>query len=132
MKGPVASFLFDAHYSVPEKTYQWRIQLDGCVRDVLTRHHTEDKPADDVQRLGELAETYYFSRVKPSQREIRDADEQAQKHAEQSARARVMGIERPAEPATQHLRQGATQGWPARAPMGHPLLEDVYRQPART
>jgi|tagenome__1003787_1003787.scaffolds.fasta_scaffold20769631_2 hypothetical protein len=36
MKGPVASFLFDVHYSVPETTYQWHIQLDcGCVRDVL-------------------------------------------------------------------------------------------------
>ncbi len=28
MKGPVASFLFDIHYSVPEKMYQWRMQLD--------------------------------------------------------------------------------------------------------
>jgi hypothetical protein len=38
MKGPGASLLFDVHYSVPEKTYQWRVQLDcGCVCDVLTR-----------------------------------------------------------------------------------------------
>ena len=37
MKGPVASFLFDVHNSVPEKTYQWRVQLDcGCVRDIVT------------------------------------------------------------------------------------------------
>src|SRR4051794_40617888 len=74
MKGPVASFLFDVHYSVPEKTYQWRIQLDcGCVRDAVTRHHTDDKPADKVERLGELAETYYFGHVQPSEREICDA-----------------------------------------------------------
>jgi hypothetical protein len=34
MKGPVATFLFDlfdVHYSVPEKTYHWRVQLErGC------------------------------------------------------------------------------------------------------
>jgi hypothetical protein len=35
LKGPVASFLRDVHYSVPEKTYQWWVQLDcGCIRDV--------------------------------------------------------------------------------------------------
>jgi len=27
IKGPVASFLFDVHYSVPEKTYQWRVHF---------------------------------------------------------------------------------------------------------
>ncbi|AGB21675.1 hypothetical protein Mycsm_01258 [Mycobacterium sp. JS623] len=98
VKGPVASFLFDVHYSEPEKTYQWRIQLDcGCVRDALTRHHT-DKPADKVERLGELTQTYYFGHVKPSEREIRDAEERANTHAVEAARAKVVGTDLPAKP----------------------------------
>jgi hypothetical protein len=37
MKGPVVTFLFDVHYAAPEKTYQWRVQLEcGCVRDMRT------------------------------------------------------------------------------------------------
>jgi hypothetical protein len=97
-KGPVASFLFDVHYSVPEKTYQWRIQMDcGCVRDAVTRHHTDDKPADKVERLGELAGTYYFGHVQPSEREIRDAEERANRHAVEAARAKVNGSDLPEE-----------------------------------
>ncbi|MGB8387838.1 hypothetical protein [Mycobacterium sp.] len=35
LKGPVANFLFGVHYSVPEKAYPSRMQLDcGCVRDI--------------------------------------------------------------------------------------------------
>jgi hypothetical protein len=84
LKGPVASFRFEVHYSEPEKTYQWRIQLDcGCVRDVLTRHPTDDKPADKVERLDELAETYHFAHVKPSHREIHEANQHAGMRAEQ-------------------------------------------------
>ena len=99
MKGPVASFLFDVHYSEPEKTYQWRVQLDcGCVRDALTRHHTDDKPADKAERLSELAQTYYFGHVKPSEREIREAKEQAEKHAEHAARAKLTDTDHSAEP----------------------------------
>lgn len=99
LKGPLASFLFDLHYSEPEKTYQWRIQLDcGCVRDAVTRQHSDDKPADKVERLGELAETYHFGLVKPSEREIREANEQAGEHAVQAARAKAVGTDAPEEP----------------------------------
>lgn len=99
MAGPVASFLFEVHHSEPEKTYQWRVQLDcGCVRDALTSHHTDDKPADKVERLGELASTYHFAHVRPSEREIAEAREQAGKEAERAARAKVTGTEMPDEP----------------------------------
>lgn len=113
LKGPVASFLFELHYSEPEKTFQWRIQLDcGCLRDAVTRHHTDDKPADDVQRLGELAGTYHFGLVKPSEREIREANERAGERAVQVARAHIVGTDLTDEPeqpgifGKAHLRGG--------------------------
>jgi hypothetical protein len=68
------------------------------VRDAVTRHHTDNKPADKIARLGELTETYYFGHIKPSEREIREANEQACKHAEQTARAKVAGAHPPEEP----------------------------------
>ncbi len=99
LEGPVASFLFDLYYPEPEKTYQWRVQLDcGCVRDVLTHQHGDDKTADKVERLSELADAYYFRLVKPSEREIREANQQAGKQAEQAARAKFAGTDPPAEP----------------------------------
>lgn len=97
-RGPVASFLFDLHYSEPEKTYQWRIQLDcGCVRDAVTRHHAVDKPADTVERLGDLSEMYYFDHVNPSEREIRNAEERANENAVEAARAKAKGANLPDE-----------------------------------
>jgi hypothetical protein len=65
------------------------------VRDAVTRHHTDEKPADKVDRLGDLAETYYFGHVKPSEREIRDAEERANNHSVEAARAKVMGTDFP-------------------------------------
>jgi hypothetical protein len=38
------------------------VELDcGCVRDVLTRQHMEEKSADDVARRIELTDGYHFS-----------------------------------------------------------------------
>lgn len=116
LRGPVASFLFDVHYSEPEKTYQWRIQLDcGCVRDAVTRHDTVEKPADKVERLDELADTYYFGHVKASEREVREADQRAGEQAEQAARANVAGNGPPETPEHPNIYGKA------RLPAGHLL-----------
>lgn len=70
----------------------------GSVRDVLTRDHNDDKPADKIERLSGLTANYHFGLVKPSEREIREANEQAGEHAVQAARAKAMGTDFPAEP----------------------------------
>ncbi|MGQ9408243.1 hypothetical protein [Mycolicibacterium neoaurum] len=55
-------------------------------------------PADKVERLAELASTYHFAHVRPSEREIVEARQQAGRDAERAARAEVSGTEVPDEP----------------------------------
>ncbi|MDP7735130.1 hypothetical protein [Mycobacterium paragordonae] len=99
LAGPLTSLLFELYYPEPEKTYQWRIQLDcGCVRDVLTHHRADDNAADKVERLGELTDRYYFGLVKPSEREIRESKDRANKQTEDEVHAEPKGIDLPAEP----------------------------------
>ena len=120
----MATCLFEVHYSEPE-TYQWRIELDcGCVRDAVTRHHTDDKPADRSSgyaswpRRTTSVTSSYFGHIKPSEREIREANEQAGKHAEQAARANVAGTVPPEEPERPSI-YGKAQ-----LPAGHLLCYD--------
>lgn len=68
----MASFLFELYYPEPEKTYQWRIQLDcGCVRDAVTRQLSDDKPADKGRGSENPPDIYRFSLVRPSRSEVR-------------------------------------------------------------
>lgn len=99
MKGPVVSFLFDVHYSVPENIYQWRVQLDcGCARDVVTHQHSEKERADDVARLGDLADEYHFGIRRPSQREIQEAKESITREVVEDVKARYAGRESSVRP----------------------------------
>jgi hypothetical protein len=88
-RDPVERFLFEAQIPKPEDTYQWRVELDcGCIRDAVTR-------GDDVERLLARSDSYYFGIGSPSQREIAEADARAGEEAEEAARAKFDGRERP-------------------------------------
>lgn len=93
LMGVLASFLFDLYYSTPDKTYQWRVQFDcGCVRDVLTRDRRKIT-ADDPAALGELADSYHFGLVRPSERESREQKKYYDNKALEDARASSRGEE---------------------------------------
>lgn len=98
LKGVLASFMFDVYYSAPDKTYQWRVEFDcGCVRDILTRDR-KGMPADDPAALGELADSYHFGLVRPSDREKQEQKEYYDNQALVAARAKFGGEEPPPEP----------------------------------
>ena len=98
LKGVLASFMFDVYYSTPDKTYHWRVEFDcGCVRDILTRDR-KGMPADDPAALGELADSYHFGLVRPSDREKQEQKEYYDNQALVSARAKFGGEEPPPEP----------------------------------
>lgn len=98
LKGVLASFMFDVYYSTPDKTYQWRVQFDcGCVRDVLTRDRRK-MTADDPAALGELADSYHFGLVRPSERESREQKEYYDNKALEDARASSRGEEPSSDP----------------------------------
>ena len=91
--------MFDVYYSTPDKTYQWRVQFDCGLRDVLTRDRRK-MTADDPAALGSTDSLTTSGLSRPSERESREQKEYYDNKALEDARASSRGEGTVVDPET--------------------------------